>query len=276
MDLIVGTSVGALVGGAYAAGVDPDEMERKIQEYLESAEFQSSAMKAFEKAHTRGEAGLVEKTQRFIKNRFYMVQAMFKPGLLSSEDFQDTINHFVPDVLIEEARVPFRAVATDLVSGNEIVFASGSMRQAIMASCSVPGAIAPVKEGDKLLSDGGITCLIPCSVARTEGADVVIAVAVDRDICSEEEFRTVMGVYYRVSEIMGHRLKYHELMEADVVIFPEVGDLHWSSFSQALALIREGERAAVEKMNDIRRSVAGRRGRWLSLRRLLGSRWKGG
>lgn len=261
IDLIVGTSIGALVGGAYAAGVTPDEMEKKIQEYLGSSEFESSAMKAFEKAHTRGDIGLVEKTQRFVRNRFYMVQAMFKPGLLSSEDLQDTVNYFIPDVRIEEAKIPFCAVATDLVSGDEIIFSKGPMRQAVLASCSVPGAIAPVQEGDRLLSDGGITCLIPCSIARMEGADVVIAVAVDRDISSEEEFRTVMGVYYRVSEIMGHRLKCYELMEADVVIFPEVGDLHWSSFSQALALIREGEQAAAERMNDIRRAIAGEKGR---------------
>jgi NTE family protein len=215
---------------------------------------------------------VVEKTQRFLKNRFYMVQAMFKPGLLSANEFRDVIDYFIPDIRIEDTRVPFRAVATDLVSGEEIVLDSGSIRQAVVASCSVPGAIAPVKEGDKLLSDGGITCLIPCSVARTQGTDVVIAVAVDRDIASEEEFRTVMGVYYRVSEIMGHRLKCYELMEADVVIFPDVGDLHWSSFSQAMTLIREGETAAEKRMDDIRQAVAGKERRRFSLRTLMRSR----
>jgi NTE family protein len=113
-----------------------------------------------------------------------------------------------------------------------------------------------VKEGERLLSDGGIICLVPSLVARQEGADIVIAVAVDRGIGSEEP-RTVVDVYLRVNEIMGERLKQYELAEADVVILPEVGDLHWSSFSQAKNLIDEGEKAAREKLDDIRRLMPG-------------------
>jgi NTE family protein len=126
-----------------------------------------------------------------------------------------------------------------------------------MASCAVPGAVEPLKEGDKILSDGGIICLIPSSVAREEGADIVIAVTVDRDIFSEEEFRTVAGVYHRVSEIMANKLKEIELMDADIVILPEVGDLHWASFSQARNLIQEGEKATREKLSDIRNAMPG-------------------
>jgi NTE family protein len=120
-----------------------------------------------------------------------------------------------------------------------------------MASCAVPGAIAPLKDGERLLSDGGIICLVPTSVARQEGADIVISVAVDRCI-NPEELRTVVDVYQRVTEIMGEKLTNYELADADVVILPEVGDLHWSNFSEAMNLIDEGEKATREKLNDIR------------------------
>jgi NTE family protein len=93
-------------------------------------------------------------------------------------------------------------------------------------------------------------------VARQEGADIVISVAVDRCI-SSEELRNVVDVYYRVSEIMGEKLKNYELAEADVVILPEVGDLHWSNFSQAMTLIDEGEKAAWGKLDDIRNVMPG-------------------
>ena len=257
IDLLVGTSIGALVGGAYASGMGPNEMQERIDEYLNSEEFQSSAIKAFETVNAPGEAGLTEKIQSYFKNRFFMVQAMFKPGILSREDFQHTIDFFIPDIQIEETRLPFRAVATDLVSGEQIIFSKGSLRQAVMASCAVPGAVEPIKEGQRILSDGGIICLIPSSVAREEGADIVIAVAVDRDLYSEEEFRTVAGVYHRVSEIMANKLKDIELMDADIVILPEVGDLHWASFSQARNLIQEGEKATREKLSDIRNAIPG-------------------
>jgi NTE family protein len=256
IDLIVGTSIGALVGGAYASGISPDELQKKVDAYLNSPEFQASAMKAFETSHAKGELGLTQKIQTYLRNRFYLIQAMFKPGIISNEDFQSTIDYFIPDIQIEETRIPFRAVATDLVSGKEITFSRGPLRQAVMASCAVPGAIAPLKEGQKLLSDGGIICLVPSSVARQEGADIVIAVAVDRGIRSEE-LRNVVDVYLRISEIMGKKLKEYELADADVVILPEVGDLHWSDFSEAINLIDEGEKAAREKLDDIRHVMRG-------------------
>jgi NTE family protein len=168
IDLIVGTSIGALIGGAYASGISPDELKKRVDAYLNSTEFQSSAMKAFETAHAKGELGLTQKIQTYLRNCFYLIQAMFKPGILSNEDFQTTINYFIPDIQIEETRIPFRAVATDLVSGEQITFSEGPLRQAVMASCAVPGAIAPFKEGERLLSDGGIICLVPISVARQE------------------------------------------------------------------------------------------------------------
>ena len=254
IDLIAGTSIGALVGGAYASGSSSEELQKKAEGYLNSNEFRSSAIRAFEAAHAKGEIGLAQKIETYLRNHFYLIQAMFKPGILSNEDFQVTIDYFIPDIQIEETRIPFRAVATDLVSGEEITFSKGSLRQAVMASCAVPGAVAPLKEGERLLSDGGIICRVPSSVARREGADIVIAVVVDRGIGSEE-IRNVVNVYLRISEIMGERLKQYALADADVVILPEVGESHWSSFSQAMNLLDEGERAAREKLDEIRRLI---------------------
>jgi NTE family protein len=267
IDLVVGTSAGALVGGAYASGISPGELEKKADEYLNSPEFQSSAMKGFEAAHTQEELGLTKRIQSFLKNRYYVVQAMFKPGILSNEEFQKTINYFIPDIQIEETPIPFRAVATDLVSGQQIIFSKGSLRQAVGASCAVPGAIEPLEEGERLLSDGGIISLIPSSVARDEGADVVIAVAVDRGLSPREDLRTVVDIYQRASEIMGEKLKECELAESNVVIIPEVGDLHWSNFSQAMNLIKEGETAARKKLDEVRNIVPSFR-RWFRPRRI--------
>ena len=263
IDLIVGTSMGALVGGAYACGMTAGELERKVVEYLRSKEFKSSAIKSIEVTH-REHASFPRKIQRFFKNRYYLVHALFRPGLLSKEEFQPTIDHFIPDILIEETPIPFRAVATDLISGEPIVFSEGSLREAVTASCAVPGAVVPLKEGQWLLSDGGIINNVPTSVARKEGAGVVLAVAVTRNAAPEKEFETVLEIYYRASEIMSSKLQEYQLMQADIVISPDVGDLHWSSFSQARDLIDEGERATDERLNEIRDAVfGGRAKRWV-------------
>ena len=96
----------------------------------------------------------------------------------------------------------------------------------------------------------------------------MVAVAVDRDICPGEELKTVVGIYHRVSEIMAKRIRNVELMEADVVILPEVGNIHWACFSQAGNLILEGEKAARDKLSDIRKVMSGPK-RWFNLRRVL-------
>lgn len=269
LHIIAGTSVGALVGGAYASGITPAEMEKGVEEYLNSPEFQSSAISAMMKHADGGEKiGLAQKIQSFLRSGFQLVYAMFRPGMLPEENFRSIIDYFIPDIRIQETKIPFRAIATDLVSGELIVFSQGSLRQAVMASCAVPGAIEPLREGERLLSDGGITCLIPSTVARDEGADIVIAVAVDKDIRSEEELRTAKDVYRRAGDIMSHHLESYELMNADVVIRPHVGGLNWYDFSRANNLIGEGEKAARKDMDNIHNIIPGAK-KWYTMRQVL-------
>jgi len=81
-----------------------------------------------------------------MQNKFLLLQAMFKPGILSAEEFQSMINFFIPDILIQDTLIPFRTVTTDLISGEQIIFSEGPMREAVMASSAVPGAIGPRKK----------------------------------------------------------------------------------------------------------------------------------
>ncbi|MBN2538721.1 MAG: patatin-like phospholipase family protein [Deltaproteobacteria bacterium] len=252
IDIIVGTSSGALIGGAYASGTTPEEMERKIDEYLNSQEYQSSAIRTIEKAHDGELGSLKQKIQGFLQNKFLLLQAMFKPGILSAEEFQSMIDFFIPDKLIQDTRIPFRAVTTDLISGEQIVFSTGSLREAVMISSAVPGAIEPRKAGKMLLSDGGIISLVPVNAAKREGADIVIAVNITRGIFSDEELETAQEIRDRAADIAAHHLTKNELASADVVIRPGVGNLHWSVFSHAKNLIAEGEKAARKSIPDIR------------------------
>ncbi len=262
-----------MIGGAYAGGLSLDELIEKANDYLNSPEFQSSAIRAVEASHSKENHRLAQKIEIFLKNSFYLAQTMFRPGILSSEDFQTMIDYFIPDIQIEETRIPFRTVATDLVKGKQIIFSEGPLRQAVMASCAVPGAVEPLKEGGMILSDGGIFGLVPSSVARKEGADVVIAVAVDQDICTEEEFRTSKDVNDRAAEIMARQLEDYELKDADIVIRPKVGDLQWTDFSHAIDLIDEGEKAAEENLDNIRNAMPVIK-KWLTFKQLLKSRKK--
>jgi NTE family protein len=255
IDLIVGTSAGALIGGAYASGQTPREIQDKIEAYLRSPEFNDSTIKSIGMTITGENKSFYNKAKTYVMNRYWFAQAFFKPSVLPFHDFQSMINYFVPDIDIRDTKIPFRAVSTDLITGNKIVFSEGSLRQAVLASCSVPGAVAPVRHGEWLLADGGITSIVPIHATREAGADVVIAVIVDRSQSESVTIETGKDVLYRAGEITSSTLEASELREADVIIRPQVGNLHWMDFNRASDLVRIGEAAARESLGAINSSL---------------------
>jgi NTE family protein len=184
-----------------------------------------------------------------------MLSSFFRPAILPMKDFETLVSHFIPDIDVHATRIPFRAVATDLISGKKIVISGGSLRKAVLASCAVPGAVDPVRLGDWLLADGGITSLVPVLAAKQEGADVVIAVVVDREQKNSGQFETAQEIFYRAGDITSDQLEEAELQHADVVIRPKIGDLHWADFTRAKSLIQEGETAARIALREIRDAI---------------------
>ena len=273
VDVIAGTSIGALVGAAFASGISSIEMGERVDSFLESPTFQDSALKSIKEVQETKHLGLAQKIQAFFKNRIILAQAMFRPGILHAEDFQAMIDYFLPDIEIGDLQIPFVAVATDLVSGYPVPISQGSLRKAVMASCAVPGAVPPVEDDGKLLSDGGIVSLVPTSIVREMGAEFVVAVTVGGEIETDDEMKTAMDVYVRATNIMGFHLEQGDLKEADAVIRPDVGNLHWTDFLLARDLIREGEKATREHMVDVKKALPFFK-RWAS--RSSASHWKEG
>ncbi|KQC11616.1 MAG: hypothetical protein APR62_09450 [Smithella sp. SDB] len=255
VDLIVGTSAGALIGGAYASGQSLREIQDKIDAYLASSEFDDSTIKSIGQTFSSENKNFFRKAQNFVMNRFWFARAFYKPSIVPSGDFQSLINYFIPDMDIRETKIPFRAVSTDLVTGRKIVLSEGSLRQAILASSSVPGAVEPVRYGELILADGGITSVVPVYAAREAGADVVIAVTVDREEPAFINIETGKDVLYRAGEITSSALQVRELESADVIIRPQVGNLHWMDFTRIGELVKIGEKAVRESLKEIHASL---------------------
>jgi len=194
-DLIVGSSAGALIGGAYASGASPREISALVDAYLISPKFQTSVLRSISLAMNPNNRTFPEKAKTFISHWYHSLRSLFKPGIIPVSDFQTLVNHFIPDMGIRDTRIPFHAVATDLITGARIVISEGSLRQAVLASCAVPGAVAPVQLGDWLLADGGITGLVPVQVTRQAGADIVIAVVVDFSLDTQGPFDTLRRLF---------------------------------------------------------------------------------
>ncbi len=276
INLIVGTSAGSLIGGAYASGQSPREIQTKIDTYLISPEFDDSSLKSIGISFSPAPKTSLQKAQFYLMNRYYLMRAFFRPSLLPAEDFKSLINYLLPDIDIKDTRIPFYAVATDLITGKEVIISKGSLREAVLASSSVPGAIEPVRQGDKLLADGAIISSVPVRAARELGADIVIAVMVGRDlpIAKSDDVDTATEIIYRAGEITSNRLEEVELAGADVVIRPQVGDLHWADFARSGDLVKKGENACRESLDRINASVRKKDAPVPLRKRLSGFLWR--
>ena len=252
-DIIVGTSVGSIVGGALASGMTVEQIEERAHSFLESDLYASSELKAMGDAVSVAEQRLSSRIQNYFRTKIRLASALYKPGILPLDDMEEFISYFIPDIRIEETAIPFRAVATDLKSGECVILKEGSLRRALLASSAVPGAFPPVEMNGRHLSDGGIICTVPVGCALKEGANVVIAIAIDRDIILSSELQTAVDIYVRAGEIQSFHLEENDLKNADIVIRTKLGGIHWTDFSQSRELISLGEEAATDSLPEIRR-----------------------
>jgi NTE family protein len=251
-DIIVGTSVGSIVGGALASGMTVNQIEERAYSFLESDVYASSELKAMGDAEGGAEQRMSSRIQNYFRTKIRLASALYKPGILPLEAMEKCIDYFIPDIKIEETEITFRAVATDLKTGDCVILEKGPLRRALLASSVVPGAFSPIEINGKHLSDGGIICTVPVGCTLKEGADKVIAIAIDRDIILSSALHTAVDIYVRAGEIQGYHLEGYELSRADLVIRPELGSIHWTDFSRSPELIALGEVAAMEKIAEIR------------------------
>lgn len=168
-------------------------------------------------------------------------------GLLEGRDLEKVINTSINWKKFEDLKIPLAIVATDAQTGEEVVYTSGNLARLIRASCSIPGIFIPVKVDGRLLIDGGIKNTVPVSVARAMQADFVIAV--DVGFCVKcGPLKNIFQVLFQAIQIMGQELNNYQTMSADVAIRPQLGDLDQLAFHRAEEAIEKGEKAAEEAL----------------------------
>lgn len=215
--MIVGTSAGSFVGSLYAYGYNAFQLQEL------SFSLQRSDIIDF---------------------------GMPDIGFIKGDALEEFINKKTENISIENMKIPFYAVATDIQSGSEKVFSSGSTGTAVRASCSIPGVFRPVTIGDRLYADGGIVSPVAVDVAKQLGADVVIAVDISSDIDTTRPEGTI-DMLLKSLTIMYSRIALTQLSHADIVIRPKVGYIGSSDFTKRHEAILEGEKAAMEVLPEI-------------------------
>ena len=257
IDMIAGTSLGALVGGLYALEPDSAYWMGRLEQYLRSFRSRKTRLeflRRLEETDERNHGFFTDMANLIRKGYFWGITAT-KPAFISEQEYEDFIYPLIPDNTFEDTKILFACVATDIRNGKRVVYRSGSLRRAISASCALPGIFPPVVDGDMLLVDGGWVERVPVHCARELGADIVIAVDVSSEVGRFEE-KFGLDVVMRADAVS--RIYLNELLmrDADVVIHPPVGGTNWADFSNPQELYRLGETAALEKLLSIKTVIA--------------------
>jgi len=158
-----------------------------------------------------------------------------------------------PDVPIESLPIHFACIATDLISGREIVINQGSLRQAMVASASIPGIFPPIEMDDLLLIDGGASDSIPVQIVKGQGAQYVLAIDVTKSIDKSGELENGLDIIYRTEDIVSYHLTQERLTGVDLLISPNVKDYSWAAVKQIDEIMEEGAIAARQSMEIIQK-----------------------
>ena len=225
IDMIVGTSVGSLIGAIYASDTNSFELE----------------WTAFS----------LEKDDLF---DYAILSAFTGMGLARGDKLEEFVRTKVFTANIEDLQIPFAAVATDLNRGTRVVLDKGPVAKAVRASSAVPGVFNPVEYQGKLLADGGMMDNIPISVARGKGADIVIAVDISENVANFNITNIVDVVLQSVNIMFNENTKYKK-KDADVLITPAVGDVGMLDFTQKKRCMQAGIQATQRAMPEIRKKI---------------------
>ncbi len=254
VDLVVGTSIGALVGGVYATTRSAAATERRFLDFIFSKQFKRSKFD-FLKESRDAHPGLFYNFISLVKKGIFYSFSMAKTSWISAEHFEHNINSLLDDVNIEQTALPFTTVAADIVNGQEVLVRSGSLRRAVSASSAVPGLLPPVNLKGRHLIDGGWVHKVPVIPALRVGADLVIGVDVSKEIQDTDGFKNGLNIMVRANAIRSDALKHMQCRFADVIIEPDVDHIHWADFSAIVECIRLGAEATRERLADIRRHL---------------------
>ena len=248
VDCIAGTSMGAIVGGLYATGMNPDEIERELVAMDWDHIFDDAPPRPERPFRRKRDDDnyLVKKYAGYEKGKIELPL-----GWVHGQKFDVELSRLTQPVAgitdFDKLTIPFRAVATNIETGQAVVLGSGNLARAIRASMSVPGAFDAVEVDGLLLVDGFVANNVPLDVIRAMGAEIVIAVDVGTPLLKREEIKTVLSVVGQLSNILSKRNveeQLRTLRATDVLIQPDLGEFSASDFKGAGKAIVIGEEAA--------------------------------
>ncbi|MDD5449702.1 MAG: patatin-like phospholipase family protein [Candidatus Omnitrophica bacterium] len=221
-DMVVGTSIGSLIGAAYCLDLPLEEVE--------ATAVKTTAMDLLDITISR-------------------------MGLTEGNKLENIIRRVIKNKSFNDLKIPLAITTVDIETGNELYFTSGDLARIIKASCSLPGIFKPIEIGGRLMIDGGMKQHLPVAIAKKLGADFIVAV--DAGFCVKKgKINNMLGILMQSIQIMGEELARHQSVHADIIIKPQLGDtIDQMAFNKAAVIIKKGEEAAEEALPILKKYI---------------------
>ncbi|WP_288074487.1 patatin-like phospholipase family protein [Marinobacter sp.] len=256
VDIVVGTSAGSAVGALYASGMEVQEIEERFIEMDWVSSFRDDPGRAYKPVRRKRQDWRYPVSPGI---GVRMDGLHLGGGIIAGQNLGFILNELTRDAALvedfDELAIPFRAVATDLETGEEVVIGSGNLSEAIRASMSIPGVYAPVTLNGRLLVDGGVANNLPVSVAHELGADIVIAVDITDPLLEREDIREAFSVVGQLTTMMTRQNTERQLKlldDQDILMRPDLQGLSSADFYEAPALFELGASSARGHAGELR------------------------
>jgi NTE family protein len=250
-ELVTGTSMGAVVGAWYCLHGSSTGLAHVAKELFEGELFEKLDLEELIEDE-EGVRDSFEEFSRRTKVLFTVSKMLRRMSLVDAEFMEEVMVSLFGDATFSDLEIPFVAVATDLHTGEDVALTQGRLATAVQASASIPGVFPPVPLDGHLLVDGYVTKNVPVpEPGEPPNRADVIAVDVQRGLQSDGPWENGLDVLARAEWIMQIQLNRYYLEQADLVLVPDVRDVHWADFSRIDELIRAGGSSAVEREKEI-------------------------
>jgi NTE family protein len=221
VDYISGSSAGALIGGLYSCGIEPN---------------------------------FIAKLAMQIDKKMWTDFTVPKKGIIKGEKIEEILKILTRGRNIEDLDKKIAIVAADLKDSSEVIFDSGPLYKAIRASISVPGVFEPIYYDEKILVDGGVVDRVPISVVKEMGADIIIAIDVGFSSYQSRHIQ-IFDIIQRSIDVMSEQILEADKMYSDVIIEPSLSHIESSEFERVEECVEIGYNATIEKMDEIKKVI---------------------
>lgn len=255
VDVVVGTSIGAFIGGCYAFYGDAEIAQEKLFQAFNRYNKEVLALKNFLPPTPEGGKNIFfENSLNFIKEFFLWNLHIIKPYLIEPRPFLKIFKEIFDEHNFNECKIQFYATSVDIIKGEAILFNDGPIYRGIVASCAFPGLFPPLKSGDKLFVDGGVLRPLPVDVIKNFDT-FVIGIGLEKLEQPLPPIKNAMDMLFTCDRIRYRKLLEYNMKEADYLIYPDLEQFQWLDFDKIEALVRLGEEYALRDSDKLLRAI---------------------